>query len=494
MATLSAPIATSFQSLPFLAWLATAYLIASAAVQPLCGKLTDIYSRRTGFLIANLLFGIGNLTCGLASDKWTMIFGRMLAGMGGGALNAIGTIVINDFVPSRQRGIWQGISTVCWGAGNGLGGVFGGYINDRWNWNMAFLLQIPVTGLSLLLVCIYLNHYEDEPNDESSIKTQAKPSIRRVDFFGSISLTATLVVFLLGLNSGGILSWSHPLVVISFGVSATLFGVFVFVEERVASEPVIPIRLIFNRIVASACLMSWFFTMLVYALYFYIPIYFRVRGQSTTASGAALIPFSIAISVGSLLAGAALGKTGRYKYANITAMIVMIVATTLLYTCTLRTPSWLPLVCMALVGAAFGGILNVTLVALVNAVQVQDQAVVISLMYAFRATGGILGVTVASAVFQSVLRSSLLLEFGHRRNGAEIIRKITDSLDEMNRLDGQDRGLVRDSYMISLTAVFVVTVGWAVLGLVSGLLITEKRLYTTMRREDEDADESTHAN
>lgn len=69
MATLSAPIATSFQSLPLLAWLATAYLIASAAVQPLCGKLTDIYSRRTGLLAANILFGIGNLTCGLASEK-----------------------------------------------------------------------------------------------------------------------------------------------------------------------------------------------------------------------------------------------------------------------------------------------------------------------------------------------------------------------------------------------------------------------------------------
>lgn len=494
MATLSVPIATSFHSLPLLAWLATAYLIASTAVQPLCGKLTDIYSRRTGLLVANLLFGTGNLVCGLASGRWTMILGRVLAGMGGGALNTIGTIVISDLVPSRQRGVWQGIANVCWGAGNGLGGVFGGYINDRWNWNMAFLLQIPLTMVSLLLVYIYVNQHTEVLNDENSIKTPAQRSIRRVDFLGSLSLVATLVVFLLGLNSGGILSWSHPLVLSSFGVSAALFCVFVFVEERVASEPVIPIRLIFERIVASTCLTAWFITMVVYALVFYIPLYFRVRGQSTTASGAALIPLSISTAVASILVGATIQKTGRYKSANVVSLFGMLLATTLLCTCTLRTPSWLPLVCMAIVGAAGGGMITVNTVALINAVEIRDQAVATSLHYAFRSTGSVIGVAMASAVFQNLLRSRLWILFGHRENGAELIRKITDSLDEMNRLVWQDRELVRDSYMMSLTAVFAATVGLAVLGLVSGILIKEKKLHTTLSREDEVAEESTHAN
>lgn len=492
MATLSVPIATSFHSLPLLVWLATAYLIASAAVQPLCGKLTDIYSRRTGLLIANLLFGVGNLTCGLATERWTMIFGRALAGMGGGALNTISTIVISDLVPSRQRGVWQGIGNVCWGAGNGLGGVLGGYINDRWNWNMAFFLQTPLTGVSLALVYIYVNHSNDELSGQSSIKTSAEPSIRRVDFLGSVSLVATLVVFILGLNSGGIVSWSHPLVLTSFGVSAALFCVFVFIEEKVAREPVIPIRLIFQPIVASTCLASWFFVMIMYALIFYIPIYFRVRGQSTTASGAALIPFSIATSVGSLLVGATMRNIGRYKYANIVTLFGILLATTLLCACTLRTPLWLPRLCMGIFGASYGGMLTVTFVALINAVEIQEQAVATSLMYAFRATGSVIGVAMASAVFQNVLRTRLRIRFGHRENGADMIRKIIDSIDEMNRMAWRDRGLVRESYMISLKGVFVATFGLAVLGLVSGLLIKERRLHTTLSRKDDDEDESTH--
>jgi predicted MFS family arabinose efflux permease len=84
IATLSAPISTSFNSLTLLSWVASAYLIANAACQPISGRLTDIFSRRTGLVVSNILFAAGNLMCGLAQTEWTMIAGRVVAGMGGG--------------------------------------------------------------------------------------------------------------------------------------------------------------------------------------------------------------------------------------------------------------------------------------------------------------------------------------------------------------------------------------------------------------------------
>lgn len=134
---------------------------------------------------------------------------------------------------------------------------------------------------------------------------------------------------------------------------------------------------------------------------------------------------------------------------------------------------------MALVGAAFGGMLTVTLVAMISAVEVRDQADVTSMMYPFRSTGAVIGVATASAVVRNVLRLKLWIQFDHGENGAGISCKIINSLNEMDRLTWQDRELVRDSYMISLTVVFVATVGLVVLGLVSGLLlIKELRLQT----------------
>ena len=141
IATLSAPISASFNSLSLLSWLASAYFIANAALQPISGRLTDILSRRTGLIFSNVFFAAGNLICGLATSEWVMIFGRIIAGMGGGGLNAISTFVGSDLVPPRRRGVWQGFGNIAFGLGAGLGGVFGGWINDTWGWRKAFLIQ-----------------------------------------------------------------------------------------------------------------------------------------------------------------------------------------------------------------------------------------------------------------------------------------------------------------------------------------------------------------
>ena len=141
VATLSAPISASFNSLSLLSWLASAYFIANAALQPISGRLTDILSRRTGLIFSNIFFAAGNLICGLATSERVMIFGRVVAGMGGGGLNAISTFVASDLIPLRRRGVWQGFGNISFGLGASLGGVFGGWINDTWGWRKAFLIQ-----------------------------------------------------------------------------------------------------------------------------------------------------------------------------------------------------------------------------------------------------------------------------------------------------------------------------------------------------------------
>ena len=141
VATLSAPISASFNSLSLLSWLASAYFIANAALQPISGRLTDILSRRTGLVFSNIFFAAGNLICGLATSEWVMIFGRVVAGMGGGGLNAISTFIASDLIPLRRRGVWQGFGNISFGLGASLGGVFGGWINDTWGWRKAFLIQ-----------------------------------------------------------------------------------------------------------------------------------------------------------------------------------------------------------------------------------------------------------------------------------------------------------------------------------------------------------------
>lgn len=115
VATLSAPISASFDSLSLISWVGSAYLVATAAIQPISGRLSDIFSRRTSLIYANLFFAIGNLMCGLARTKWVLIFGRVVAGIGGGGLTAVSTFLGSDIIPLRRRGLWQGFGNVIYG-------------------------------------------------------------------------------------------------------------------------------------------------------------------------------------------------------------------------------------------------------------------------------------------------------------------------------------------------------------------------------------------
>lgn len=475
VATLSAPISASFNSLSLLSWLASAYFIANAALQPLSGRLTDILSRRTGLIFSNILFAAGNLMCGLATEEWVMILGRVIAGMGGGGLTAISTFVGSDLVPLRRRGVWQGFGNICYGVGAGLGGVFGGWINDVWGWRKAFLVQVPLTILSGLMVAFTVH---------IPVKHSSKSALRRIDFLGAGTLILTLVLLLLGLNSGGnVVPWNHPLIYTTLPLSFASLLVFIYVEHTLASEPIIPVKLLLNRTVASACLTNWFVTMSVFSLLFYGPIYFQVKGLSTTEAGVRLVPQSVGTAIGSISTGLIMRWTGRYYFLSACIEVIFIAACVLVSTFTLRTPVWETVIAFFMAGLGYSGMLTTTLLALISAVDHKEQAVITSASYAFRSTGSAIGITVASAVFQNLLNMKLWATLGGRKGAEEVIRRVLDSLDEIQRLPAEWKGEVKGVYMESLRGVFLTTAGISVLGALVSLFMRENTLYQHLSRK-----------
>lgn len=475
VATLSAPISTSFNSLSLLSWLASSYFIAQAALQPLSGRLTDIYSRRNGLVWANIFFAAGNLICGLATREWVMILGRVVAGMGGGGLTAISTFVGSDLVPLRRRGVWQGFGNISYGIGAGLGGVFGGWINDTWGWRKAFLVQVPLTIISGITVFFTV---------KIPVKPSEKAAIKRVDFLGATTLITTLVLLLLGLNSGGnVVPWNHPLIYTTLPLSFISLLLFIYVENSIASEPMIPVKLLLNRTVLSACLTNWFITMSVFALLFYGPIYFQVKGLSPTQAGVRLIPQSVGTALGSILTGLIMRWTGRYYFLNICIQAIFVAACAIISTFTLDTPAWEPYLAFLLSGTGYSGMLTTTLLALISAVDHEHQAVITSASYAFRSTGSVIGITIASAVFQNILKMRLWATLGDQRGASEIIGRVRDSLDEIGKLPTDLRGEVRGAYMDALRGVFLTTLGISALGALVSLAMREHKLHSNLERK-----------
>lgn len=79
-------ISSQFDAANTASWLTTSYLVTSTAVQPLYGRISDIFGRRPCFIVATVLFGLGCLGCGLAHSMGMLIAMRALSGLGGGGL------------------------------------------------------------------------------------------------------------------------------------------------------------------------------------------------------------------------------------------------------------------------------------------------------------------------------------------------------------------------------------------------------------------------
>ncbi|KAJ9148260.1 Multidrug resistance protein fnx1 [Pleurostoma richardsiae] len=476
IATLSAPISSEFHSLSLLSWLATAYLIANAACQPISGRLTDIFGRGPGLVFSNVFFAAGNLICGLAQSDGVMILGRVVAGIGGGGLMSISTFLASDLIPLRNRGVTQGIGNICYGTGAMLGGVFGGLINDtsRWGWRLAFLVQVPVVVISGILV-FFLVKVPPKASDRSYLS--------RIDFTGALLTVSFLVVLLLGLNAGGnFVSWTDPLVLTTLPVSVLLFVGFVAWEAR-SALPIIPVRLLVDRTVLAACLTNLLCTMALNMLVFYVPLYLQVRGYSATESGLRLVASSLGVSFTSFGSGYVMRRTGRYVALGAATVLAFAAGAGLMATLGADSPDWVGYAGFVLAGGGYGGMLTVTLLACIAAVDHTHHAPITSATYAFRSVGATVGVTVASAVYQNVLRARLWERFGGLPGAAEEIGRIRDDLAELGRLPEGWREGVMASFMEAFKAVWLTALGLAVAGLVCISLMKHHTLHSNLARK-----------
>ncbi|SGY20970.1 BQ5605_C016g08178 [Microbotryum silenes-dioicae] len=295
VASLVTDISASFESSNQASWLGTSYLLSTACFTPLYGRLADIIGRRYSALLALSLFLVGTALCGLAP---TINLRRLVAGMGGGGLMAISSIVASDLVPLKKRALVQGIANLFFGAGSGLGGPMGGLISDWAGWRVAFLAQVPLLVASLAMV-FWKVRYRVPGQGKSK-----REMLRRIDYMGSITLI---------IANNEALPWSHPLVWSLLTVAIVFAVLFVLVEKYWAFEPVMPLRILMTRNGLSVAFANFCMSFVTFSILYFYPAFFEViKGLSASQAGAHLLPNSIALSCGSLFAGWYIRHTGRY--------------------------------------------------------------------------------------------------------------------------------------------------------------------------------------
>src|SRR6201987_6016064 len=152
VATALPTIGPQFQDVSNLSWVITAYLLASTAVAPVFGTLSDIYGRRVMIIAAMGLFIAGSVLCALAPNITILILARGLQGLGGGGIMPVVQTVISDVVSPRERGQYQAYFSGGWVVGGIAGPVVGGVFAEHLHWSMIFWINLPLSFAALALL------------------------------------------------------------------------------------------------------------------------------------------------------------------------------------------------------------------------------------------------------------------------------------------------------------------------------------------------------
>ncbi|KZO92088.1 MFS general substrate transporter [Calocera viscosa TUFC12733] len=486
VATLATPIASGFGELHRAAWLNSAYLLSVACCTPLYGRLSDIIGRRIAMGIGLSLFILGSALCGLAHSMNVLILARLLQGAGGGGSGLLGAIIISDIVPLRSRALLNGVSSVCWATGSGFGGVYGGLVADALGWRWAFLLQLPPLAL-VMAGLLWMVDYEVDGQERGGRVWEAVK--RRLDWWGSGLLVTGIgaLVFSLAFKTNEGLPWSHPLVYLTMTLSFLSLAGFVLVEEYVAPEPVLSLRLLRSMHVAALAWSTFLASAATIALGLFFPMLLQiVRGNSPSGAGMHLIPNTISGACGGVISGFYIRTTGKYWTLIVGLCILQGLPCFLLALIgrgTWEMFTWVVLMPQGFGGSGYNGS---TFIAMLSAVRRADIALVTSIAFMFRSCGQVIGMAVSSAIQQSVLERELSSKI-QGGDAAAIVAEVRRNATSILDLPLSQRDESIASYATSLHAVFLAN---GCLALVATLLVLFMKEYPLAESLTDDKDDN----
>ena len=378
-------------------WVTTAYIIASTITIPITGKLTDMYGRKWFYIAGLAIFITGSLLCGLSQTMTQIIIFRGLQGMGAGIMMANAFIVIGDLFPPAERGKYQGLMTGVFGISSIIGPTLGGFITDNLSWHWVFFVNVP---LGIIIIGLFIFFF---PNFRPS---NAKP---KIDYPGIVTLILAVVPTMLALTWAGVeYPWVSVPIISMFVFSAAMTALFIVIEGR-SDEPIIPMWLFKNRIVAISTIVIFITGIGMFGGIIFIPLFFQgVLGLSATASGSFLTPMMLGVVAGALVSGQVLSRAGgHYRLQGMFGLAAIALGMGLLSTMTVETSYARAVFYIILTGIGLGITMPLYTIAVQNAVPYAVMGVATSSTAFFRSIGGALGL----AIFGSVMNNRFASEF-----------------------------------------------------------------------------------
>ncbi|WP_208512390.1 MFS transporter [Variovorax paradoxus] len=386
-------IAKDLEGHGLLGWIFSIYLVASTAVIPLYGRLADRYGRRRVLLVAAALFVTGSAACGASRGIEQLLVARGLQGLGGGGLMTLAMLAARDVAPPRRVGQIQGTLGSIYGLAALFGPLLGGWLAQSFSWRWAFLLNVPI---GLLVLVVLFSRYRP--------RVEAVPGA--IDPAGACLFALLLAALLVATREMAAMGHgeSAPTGLIAPALAMVAGLLFAWRETTVA-RPLLPLHLFRQCIFVLSSLLSAGTGLSLFSALVFAPLYLQYAMDMTAVqSGLHMLPLMAVISGGSIVGGRWLASRGRLRSVAIVAAGSMAagLAGAAIGVGAASVRGLLGALCA--VGLGIGLAIPLSMMAAQRAAVPQDLGIATALPLMFRNAGGALGVSFLGALLAHQLQ------------------------------------------------------------------------------------------
>jgi EmrB/QacA subfamily drug resistance transporter len=448
-------------------WVVVATLLAMTATTPIWGKLADLFSKKVLLQTGVAIYTGGSLIAGLAPNMEALIAARVVQGVGAGGLTALVQIVIASLFSPRERGRYMGYMGAVFAIAAVSGPLIGGLVVDSpLGWRGCFFLVLPIAVAAFVVL-------------------QAKlhlPVVKRrvsIDFLGATLIVGSVSILLIWVSLvGQQFDWASVTTVVMVSVGLAVLAAAVFVEARVAENPIIPLRLFRDRTTTLATCASVLTGTSMFGATVYLTEYFqKSQGLTPTQAGLMSIAMVGGTTISGLVSGRLISRTGRWKRYLVGGMVLVVVGQCLLGTIDDSSALVEVGIFMAVLGLGLGATTQNLVLAVQNNTPPADMGAASSVVAFFRSMGGSIGVSALGALLSHQVAqkvsdglSALGIDASHQ-NG---------SIPELGALPAPVRLVYESAFGAATGHLFLAMAPFAFLALLCVLFIPELPLRMTL--------------
>src|SRR5436305_8958364 len=381
-------------------WVFSVYLLASTTTVPIYGKLADLFGRKPIFLFGTALFLIGSIASGASQSMEQLIVFRAIQGLGAGAVLPIVLTIIGDIFVLEERARVQGLFSGVWALSSIIGPALGGLIVDHFSWRWVFYINIPFGLLSAFLLIIYFKE-----------KVERKKVV--LDYIGTLTLSGGVVALLFALLQGGTnWAWNSLPSIGLFALAALLLILFIYQENR-TPEPILPLTLFKNRIIAISSIGGVILGVIMFGITSYVPLFVQgVKGGTATSAGVTLCALLLALPISATLSGKVIIRFG-YRFTAVMGALFAAVGMGMVTLFHVDTGLPFIVAAMFIVGAGLGFMSTSFIISVQNAVPLNVRGVATASTQFFRTIGGTVGVALMGTILNLQMIARFAPIFAH---------------------------------------------------------------------------------